>query len=246
MSAVDPLGMLMPQDVARPLRPCLFIDKDGTLIENVPYNVDPALLRFMPGAGAALARLQRAGLALVIVTNQSGIARGLFTREQFDALQHALLQRLQQEFGVTIDGVEMCPHGPDDDGHPTCLCRKPAPGMLIRAAHTHGLNLARSWIVGDTLDDVEAGHRAGSGGFLFHSGGETVWRRSPLREPDAGFDDWAALADHVERLIAVNAEDAATPGHATGWPHEAAVAAAGDARCRATGTAPSSASRLAS
>jgi histidinol-phosphate phosphatase family protein len=153
---VDPLGMLLPQDVARPLRPCLFIDKDGTLVENVPYNVDPALLRFMPGAGAALARLQRAGLALVIVTNQSGIARGLFTREQFDALQHALLQRLQQEFGVAIDGVEMCPHGPDDDGHPTCLCRKPAPGMLIRAAHTHGLDLARSWIVGDTLDDVEA------------------------------------------------------------------------------------------
>jgi histidinol-phosphate phosphatase family protein len=239
---VDPLGMLLPQDVARPLRPCLFIDKDGTLVENVPYNVDPALLRFMPGAGAALARLQRAGLALVIVTNQSGIARGLFTREQFDAPQHALLQRLQQEFGVAIDGVEMCPHGPDDDGHPTCLCRKPAPGMLIRAAHTHGLDLARSWIVGDTLDDVEAGHRAGSGGFLFHSGGETVWRRSPLREPDASFDDWAALADHVERLMAAHARHAGQPA---GWPHHAAQAA-GDARCQATGTAPSSASRLAS
>jgi histidinol-phosphate phosphatase family protein len=239
---VDPLGMLLPQDVARPLRPCLFIDKDGTLVENVPYNVDPALLRFMPGAGAALARLQRAGLALVIVTNQSGIARGLFTREQFDALQHALLQRLQQEFGVAIDGVEMCPHGPDDDGHPTCLCRKPAPGMLIRAAHTHGLDLARSWIVGDTLDDVEAGHRAGRGGFLVHSGGETVWRRSPLREPDASFDDWAALADHVERLMAAHARHAGQPA---GWPHHAAQAA-GDARCQATGTAPSSASRLAS
>ncbi|MDR7299769.1 histidinol-phosphate phosphatase family protein [Pelomonas aquatica] len=183
-------------------RPCLFIDKDGTLIQDVPYNVDPALLRFMPGAGAALARLQRAGLALVIVTNQSGIARGLFTREQFDVLQRALLQRLQQEFSVTIDAVEMCPHGPDADGNPTCPCRKPAPGMLTRAARALGLDLSRSWMVGDTLDDVEAGHRAGAGGFLLRSGGETVWRRGPLREPDAAFDDWGALAAHVEHLVA--------------------------------------------
>jgi phosphoglycolate phosphatase-like HAD superfamily hydrolase len=70
--------------------------------------------------------------------------------------------------------------------------------MLVRAAHRHGLDLARSWMVGDTLDDVEAGHRAGAGGLLFDSGGETVWRRSPLRQPDAVFTDWAALAHHIE------------------------------------------------
>lgn len=206
MNALDPLSLL-PSHAARaaPQRPCLFIDKDGTLIENVPYNVDPALLRFMPGAGAALARLQRAGLALVIVTNQSGLARGYFTRKQFAQLQYALLQRLQDEAGVQLLDVEMCPHGPDAEGRPTCVCRKPAPGMLIRAAQRHGLDLTRSWIVGDTLDDVEAGHRAGARGLLFDSGGETVWRHSPLRVPHAVFTDWTALADHLESQL---------PGHA--------------------------------
>jgi D-glycero-D-manno-heptose 1,7-bisphosphate phosphatase len=242
----DPLAMLMlhdhdlsaapPQTVAAPLRPALFIDKDGTLVENVPYNVDPLLLRFMPGAGEALARLQRAGMALIIVSNQSGLARGLFTPAQFARLQQVLLHRLQDEFGVAIDGVEICPHGPDDEGRPTCLCRKPAPGMLIQAAHRHGVDLASSWMVGDTLDDVEAGHRAGARGVLFDSGGETVWRRSPLREPDARFSHWTALADHIEPRLAGNTDCPA------GWPLQPATATAGDASCRAPGTVPSNAS----
>lgn len=195
--APDPLAMLQTGPGAARLRAGLFIDKDGTLIENVPYNVDPALLRFMPGAGEALAQLQRAGLALVIVTNQSGLARGRFTRAEFARLQHVLLQRLQDEFGVAIDDLVLCPHAPDADGRPACLCRKPAPGMLISMAHRHGLDLTRCWMLGDTLDDVEAGHRAGGGGLLFDSGGETVWRRSPLREPDAVFTDWAAVARYL-------------------------------------------------
>ena len=182
---------------ARPLRPCLFLDKDGTLVENVPYNVDPAKLRFMPGAGEALAQLREAGLSLVIVTNQAGIAKGLFTRAQFARLQEVLLRRLQDEFGVVIDDVAVCPHSPDAKGRPACLCRKPAPGMLIRAARAHHLDLGRSWMVGDILDDVEAGHRAGARGLLFDSGGETEWRRSPLREPTATFTSWPALATHL-------------------------------------------------
>ncbi|HEY8881379.1 MAG TPA: HAD family hydrolase [Roseateles sp.] len=235
LSTPDPLGMLMLRDLQKPptarapLRPALFIDKDGTLIENVPYNADPLLLRFMPGAGPALARLQKAGLALVIVTNQSGLAHGRFTRAEFARLQQVLLQRLQDEFGVRIDSVEVCPHAPDDEGRPACLCRKPAPGMLIRAAQRHGLDLARSWMVGDTLDDVEAGHRAGARGLFFDSGGETVWRRSPLREPDARFHDWPSLADYVEKLAAAQPQ---------------AATAAGDPRCMTPhGTAPSNAWR---
>lgn len=208
LSTPDPLGMLMLRDLQRhsvaraPRRPACFIDLEGTLVEAVADNTDPLRLRFMPGAGAALARLQQAGLALVIVTNQSGLARGRFTRADFARLQQVLLQRLQDEFGVAVDGVEVCPHAPDEAGRPACLCRKPAPGMLVRAAHRHGLDLARSWMVGDTLDDVEAGHRAGARGLLFDSGGETVWRRSPLREPDARFFDWTALADYLEKLAA--------------------------------------------
>jgi len=200
----------------RALRPCLFIDKDGTLIENVPYNVDPALLRFMPGAGEALKRLREAGLALVIVTNQSGIAKGLFTRAQFARLQDALLRRLREEFGVEIDDVAVCPHGPDAKGRPACLCRKPAPGMLIRAARAHHLDLARSWMVGDTLDDVEAGHRAGARGLLFDSGGETEWRRSPLREPAGTFTSWPVLAEHL--LASMQADGGAPLTVASGAP----------------------------
>ena len=209
--APDPLAMLQTGPAAARLRAGLFIDKDGTLIENVPYNVDPALLRFMPGAGEALAQLQRAGLALVIVTNQSGLARGRFTRAEFARLQHVLLQRLQDEFGVAIDDLVLCPHAPDADGRPACLCRKPAPGMLISMAHRHGLDLTRCWMLGDTLDDVEAGHRAGGGGLLFDSGGETVWRRSPLREPDAVFTEWAAVARYLLDRLA-----SGTPAAASG------------------------------
>ena len=218
----DPISMLPVQDLdlsaapgerlpAGALRPCLFIDKDGTLIENVPYNVDPAQLRFMPGAGQALAALASAGLALVIVTNQSGLARGYFTRAQFAQLQDALLRRLRDEAGVRIDDVLLCPHEPDAQGRPACLGRKPAPGMLITAARRHGLDLTRSWMVGDTLDDVEAGRRAGARGLLFDSGGETVWRRSPLREPEAVFDNWAALAAHVLDEVATGAAPAGRP-----------------------------------
>ncbi|MFO1338475.1 MAG: HAD family hydrolase [Burkholderiaceae bacterium] len=213
MTPPDVLGLLPPRGQAlgpapaapagRPaLRRALFVDKDGTLVENVPYNADPRRLRFMPGAGPALARLQRAGLVLVIASNQSGLASGHFSRGEFARLQDDLLRRLRDEFGVEPAGVEICPHAPDARGRPACLCRKPAPGMLIRAAQRHGLDLARSWMVGDTLDDVEAGHRAGAGGLLFDSGGETVWRRSPLREPDAVFGDWAALADHLAQRLA--------------------------------------------
>lgn len=207
----------LPRPAARPrLRAGLFIDKDGTLVEDAPFNTDPLLLRFVPGAGAALARLQAAGLALVIVTNQSGLAHGRFTRAEFARLQQVLLQRLQQEFGVRIDGVEVCPHAPDDEGRPACLCRKPAPGMLVRAAHRHHLDLARCWMVGDTLDDVEAGHRAGAQGLLFDSGSETAWRRSPLRQPDARFFDWPTLADYVEKLAGAEATtSAAQPLHIT-------------------------------
>jgi histidinol-phosphate phosphatase family protein len=182
---------------ASALRPAVFIDKDGTLIENVPYNVDPALLRFMPGAPQALATLARAGYALLIVTNQSGLARGHFTRAQFAHLQAALEQRLRDEAGVELLDVLVCPHAPGPGGAPACLCRKPAPGMLTRAARRHGLDLARSWMVGDTLDDVEAGRRAGCSALHFDSGGETLWQRSPLRTPLATCTDWRQVLDAI-------------------------------------------------
>jgi len=178
-------------------RPALFVDKDGTLVDNVPYNVDPALLRLRPGATDALRRLQDAGFALVLVTNQSGIARGLFNVAQLHALCGALKALLREEAGVELTDVMHCPHEPGSHGLPQCLCRKPRPGMLIEAARRHRIDLAASWMVGDTLDDVEAGHRAGCRSLLYDSGGETVWRRSPLRWPEKQVTDWDAVVRHI-------------------------------------------------
>ncbi len=175
------------------LRPAVFIDKDGTLVENVPYNVDPAKLKFMPGAFEALAALSWAGFALVVVSNQSGIGRNIFTRGEFVRLQQVLEQRLLDEAGVRLDDFLVCPHAPDGDERPACTCRKPAPGLLLAAAREHGIDLPSSWIVGDKLDDVEAGRRAGCFSALLDSGGETAWRRSPLRRPDIHCFGWTEV-----------------------------------------------------
>lgn len=195
-----------PNSRAAPLRPAVFIDKDGTLVHNVAFNVDPAKLSFLPGALDALRQLQAQGFALLVVTNQSGLAQGLFTRAQFARLQAALEARLAAEAGVRLLGLEVCPHAPGPSGAPRCLCRKPAPGMLQRAACRHSLDLARSWMVGDILDDVEAGHRAGCRSILLDSGGETVWRRSPMREPDAVCEGWSGVTAHIEQHQAERAD----------------------------------------
>lgn len=200
--------MIVP---AVPERAAVFVDKDGTLVENVPYNVDPALLRFMPGVFEALAALAAQGYALLLATNQSGLARGYFTRSQFALLQGALEKRLREEAGIELLDVLVCPHAPADNGAPDCLCRKPAPGMLLRAALRHRIDLSRSWMVGDTLDDVEAGHRAGCRSLLFDSGGETKWRRSPLREPEGVCTHWSQVLAHIGGAARPAPAAAATP-----------------------------------
>ncbi|RZL04266.1 MAG: HAD family hydrolase [Rubrivivax sp.] len=166
-----------------PSRPAVFLDKDGTLVENVPYNVDPAKLRFTPQAIEGLKLLVDHGYVLFIITNQSGLARGLFTRADFARLQAALTGLLLDQ-GIPIKDVYLCPHAPPSHKlEPGCLCRKPSPGMLHQAALAHHIDLPRSWMIGDILDDVEAGRRAGCRSVLMDVGNETEWRRSPLREP---------------------------------------------------------------
>ena len=189
-------------------RAAVFIDKDGTLLDDVPHNADPTLLRFQPGALESLAALATAGLALVVVTNQSGLSLGYFTRWQFSQLQAALERQLNQAAGIELTDFVVCPHTPTPDGEPACLCRTPAPGMLIRAARAHRIDLATSWMVGDTLDDVEAGRRAGCRTLLLNTGGETEWRRSPLRTPHARCNGW----DAVTPLILADRSSLNPPG----------------------------------
>ncbi|KQW52401.1 hypothetical protein ASD88_05260 [Pelomonas sp. Root662] len=187
----------MPARTSTAVRPAVFIAKDGTLVENVPYNTDPALLRFRPGAAEALAALAAHGWALLVVTNQSGLARGYFTRTQFARLQEGLQKGLQQAADVALLDFLVCPHAPAPDGGPACLCRKPAPGLLRRAARRHGIDLASSWMVGGLQDDVEAGQRAGCRTLLLSDGDESQWRRTPLRTPEAVCHDWAGVARHI-------------------------------------------------
>jgi histidinol-phosphate phosphatase family protein len=149
-----------------PARPALFLDRDGTLIEDVGYPRDPRDVRLLPGAAAALARLAAAGFALVIVSNQSGVGRGLFGRAEAEAVHAEVLRRFAAE-GVSFDGAYYCYHAPEDG----CGCRKPAPGLLLRAAADLGLDTGRSFMVGDKAIDVAAGAAAGCRGIRFGAAG---------------------------------------------------------------------------
>jgi histidinol-phosphate phosphatase family protein len=166
------------------LRPAVFLDKDGTLVENVPFNADPSLVVLAPGAGEALRLLKRAGFALIVVSNQPGVGLGRFPAAALDGVTRRLNELLEPDEAAP-DAVYYCPHAPLEAGagRLPCTCRKPAPGLLFRAAREHGLHLPSSWMVGDILDDVEAGRAAGCRTILLDNGGETEWRRSALRSP---------------------------------------------------------------
>lgn len=144
---------------SHPLRPAVFLDRDDTLVEDVPYLTDPAGLRVLPGAAAALAALRRGGFALVLATNQSVVGRGMLSEDGLRAI-HDELERLLAAEGASLDAIYHCPHAPRDenDFHPD---RKPAPGMLLRAAEELGLDPSRSWMIGDRMSDVRAGLSAG-------------------------------------------------------------------------------------
>ncbi|WP_027209786.1 D-glycero-alpha-D-manno-heptose-1,7-bisphosphate 7-phosphatase [Burkholderia sp. WSM2232] len=188
------------------LQPAVFLDKDGTLLDDVPYNIDPSLMRLAPGARAALTLLASQPFALFVISNQSGVALGKFQRAALKDVE-AKLASMFAECGATLAGAYWCPHHPDGSVAPyatACDCRKPAPGMLLRAAREHRLDLARSWFIGDILDDVEAGNRAGCRTILLDNGHETEWIEGPQRVPHAR----AADLHEAARIVAGSAEAA--------------------------------------
>ncbi len=147
--------------------PALFLDRDGTLIEEADYLADPAGVIPVPGAVETLRRFREAGWYTVVVTNQSGIARGRFTEADYQAVTRRL-EALLADGGVALDLVLHCPHLPEITG--PCACRKPAPGMLLEAAHRLGIDLSRSLMVGDKHADLAAGVAAGVRPVLVRTG----------------------------------------------------------------------------
>ena len=167
-----------------------FIDRDGVL--NVEHGFVHRIEDFvlLPGALAALAALQAAGYRRVVVTNQSGIARGLYTEADFERLMSEVRGRLRAE-GVSVDAVEYCPHLPDaplEQYRRACACRKPEPGMLLKAIRTLDIDPASSFLVGDRISDVQAGRAAGVGRcFLVRSG--YALSADAIAAADAVYDD---------------------------------------------------------
>ena len=187
-------------------RPAVFLDRDGTLLEERDYLADPDQVHFLPGAVAAVQRLRRAGWPVVLVTNQSGIARGLYTLAQYRAVQ-ARVDELLARAGAPVDATYYCPHHPDFTG--PCDCRKPGPGMYQAAERDLGVALERSWYVGDKVSDVVPALGFGGRGILVKTGyGADEERRLPPGVVVAGgarevppyvvvADDLAAAADLI-------------------------------------------------
>jgi histidinol-phosphate phosphatase family protein len=177
------------------LRPGVLIDRDGTLIEDRDYLADPAGVRLFPGVGEAIAAVNRAGMPIAIISNQSGIGRGYFTEADLAAVE-GRVQEVLAAAGARLDDCYHCPHAPDDG----CRCRKPAPGLAEQAARDLGLDLTRSFVIGDKRADVELARAVGATAILVRTG----YGRAAEAEgvaADHTFDDLAAaLAWVVERV----------------------------------------------
>jgi D-glycero-D-manno-heptose 1,7-bisphosphate phosphatase len=143
--------------------PAIFLDRDGTLMEEVNYCNDPSQVKVYPGAAEALAKVRAAGFRTIIITNQAGIARGKITGEQFRAVQTEFFRQLGADL---IDACYVCADHPDTPS----ARRKPEPGMLLEAAAEHDLDLAKSWCIGDKVSDIESGRRAGVRTILVRTG----------------------------------------------------------------------------
>jgi D-glycero-D-manno-heptose 1,7-bisphosphate phosphatase len=185
-------------------RPAVFIDRDGTLTEEVGYVNHPSRLRLLPRSAEAIRRINAAGLAAVVVTNQAGLARGYFSVDVLRATNEALAEQLK-DAGAHLDGVYVCPHHPTEGAPPyrtVCDCRKPAPGLLQRAALELDLDLTASAMVGDKASDLVPARTVGARAILVLTGygrGEWEYRRAEL--PVAPDYVAADLLDAVEWVL---------------------------------------------
>lgn len=176
------------------MRPAVFLDRDGTVVEDVGYLRDPGQMRLLPGAAAAIRQLNAGGWAVLVVTNQSGIARGLLSVDDYRRTERWLDALLEQE-GAGLEAHYFCPHLPEVSG--PCGCRKPGTLLYRQAAERFDLDLGRSWWVGDRARDVLPAEALGGRGILLTGAGESdVYKADG--EPFLHAND---LADAVEIIL---------------------------------------------
>lgn len=182
--------------VAAAARRAVFLDRDGTIIEDVGYLRSPDQIRLLPGAAAAIRRLNTRGLLSIVVTNQSGIARGLYSEEDYLAGERRLDQLLEHE-GARLDAHYFCPHLPEVTG--PCDCRKPGSLLYLRASERFGIDLTRSWWVGDRVRDIAPAEVFGAPGLLVRSGAGAAEAKKPEA---ARYLQATDLAEAVELILA--------------------------------------------
>ena len=163
--------------MTNPLSPAVFIDRDGTIMQDADYCSDPQQVKIFPRVAEALRRLKSKGFKVIIVTNQSGIGRGFFTVEQYRAVEAEVLRQLGDGL---IDATYFCPDVPGQHSS----CRKPAPGMIVEATREHQIDLARSFLIGDKEIDAECGRNAGLRTIRVRTGFD--------RETAGSMADWVA------------------------------------------------------
>jgi len=185
---VRDLTPTLPYSPTPPLRPAVFLDRDGVLNrDSDDFIKTPDELELLPGAAESVARLNAAGYLCIVITNQSGIARGLFPESALEPL-HDKLRAEMAAGGARIDAIYYCPHGPEDG----CDCRKPATGMVLQAAREHGIDIAASWLVGDRPGDIACGAATGTRSILVLTGKLHAYNPAQFTAPP----------DHVCRDIA--------------------------------------------
>ena len=181
----------------------IFLDRDGTINEEVGYLDSPDKLVIFPSTFEAVRLINQSGLKAIVVTNQAGVARGLFGEDLVEKI-HAALQEALRQKGALIDAFYYCPHHPTEGSPPyrqSCDCRKPAPGLFLQAARDLNLDLSESWMIGDRFNDIEAAHRAGAKGILVKTGygAAALSGEGPDTETPAGRPD--LIADNVLEAV---------------------------------------------
>jgi D-glycero-D-manno-heptose 1,7-bisphosphate phosphatase len=185
------------------LRKAVFIDKDGTLIPDIPYNIDPEKITIDKEVTEALKLLKEEGFLLIVISNQPGVAKGYFEEKDLENVWNKISLLLQKN-NLAIDAFYYCPHEPRGKVEVysiQCDCRKPLPGMILKAASELKIDLSESWMIGDILNDVEAGNRAGCSTILIDSGNETEWVINEIRRPDFIARNLLEAAAHIKIKI---------------------------------------------